>query len=369
VTNNRGARLVAAAVVVLLAPVSIADGTRSLGTCYTPGLPLSVSIAANPLVTVQVYAVEDAPPAGWTVADITESGQWDAVNNKVKWGPFFDHTPRTLAYRATPPGGERGSKAFSGTLSADGVNTAIGGASAVGPCAGNARAARSLPACYAPGSPAAVSITTTPGAGTQAHAVEDAPPPGWAVSSISDSGSFDQVNGKVKWGPFFDATARTLTYSATPPSGEAGTRTFTGTISADGFSVAVAGTSTLGVCQTDGPDLTGTWSGVTHPCKTKKSVTTCKLKGRFTVRNAGNQSAASVPVYMYLAATPTSQDTLFKRVATGTLSVGKSKSFSVAYTGRKNVVFHGMYAVAVIDPSDTAHDSDRSNNVVVVPLD
>jgi len=42
------------------------------------------------------------------------------------------------------------------------------------------------------------------------------------------------VNKKVKWGPFFDANIRTLTYNATPPADEKGGVTFSGTASFDG---------------------------------------------------------------------------------------------------------------------------------------
>jgi hypothetical protein len=68
------------------------------------------------------------------VSDINESGGWDNVNKKVKWGPFFDPTNRTLTYKATPPSGETGAKTFSGTVSLDGTNVAMGGDSTLGIC-------------------------------------------------------------------------------------------------------------------------------------------------------------------------------------------------------------------------------------------
>jgi hypothetical protein len=94
---------------------------------YTSGVNLQVTLTITPLTTTSSYAVEDAPPAGWTVSNITNSGSWDAVNNEVKWGPFFDNTARTLQYTVTPPATASGSYTFAGIASFDGVNVSITG--------------------------------------------------------------------------------------------------------------------------------------------------------------------------------------------------------------------------------------------------
>jgi hypothetical protein len=97
------------------------------------------------------------------------------------------------------------------------------------------------PDSYTPGSIVTVCIKVVPPCGTQAYAVEDSPPPGWAVNNISNGGVWDNVNGKVKWGPFFDDVSRTLCYDATPPAGESGTKVFTGTASFDGVNKPIGG--------------------------------------------------------------------------------------------------------------------------------
>ncbi len=89
---------------------------------YTPESPVEVLIDVTPDPGTMVHAVEDAPPVGWTVSNINESGAWDSVNEKVKWGLFFDASVRTLTYDITPPAGETGEKTFSGTASFDGVD-------------------------------------------------------------------------------------------------------------------------------------------------------------------------------------------------------------------------------------------------------
>ena len=108
--------------------------TRDLPNCYTPSEATSISITVAPGQGTQAYAVEDSPPAGWTVSDINENGGWDDVKKKVKWGPFFDSNSRTLTYKVTPPSDETGMKTFSGTASFDGTDVAITGDSTFGGC-------------------------------------------------------------------------------------------------------------------------------------------------------------------------------------------------------------------------------------------
>ena len=113
----------------ITATFSIGNGTatRDLPDSYTPSAPSTVVITVTPGGTTQSYRVEDVPPNGWSATDINENGQWDSVNKKVKWGPFFDASNRTLSYKATPPGWETGTNTFSGTATFDESNVLIGG--------------------------------------------------------------------------------------------------------------------------------------------------------------------------------------------------------------------------------------------------
>lgn len=101
---------------------------RQLPASYSPGAKLLVTLQASPPSGVSVYAVEDYPPASWIVGQISDSGLYDPVNKKIKFGPFFDRNVRTLTYEVTPPSSENGQKELTGTASADGVNSAISGA-------------------------------------------------------------------------------------------------------------------------------------------------------------------------------------------------------------------------------------------------
>jgi hypothetical protein len=90
---------------------------------YLPGQPLTVSTLVTPGSVISAYGAEDQPPPGWTVANINNGGAYDAVNGKVKWGLFFDSTPRTLSYQVTPPTNAIGAASFAGQASYDGVVT------------------------------------------------------------------------------------------------------------------------------------------------------------------------------------------------------------------------------------------------------
>ena len=427
---------------------------RNLPNCYPPSGPMLVTIIVTPKATTLSYAVEDSPPAGWTVSNINENGSWDSINKKVKWGPFFDHNQRTLTYYVTPPPGETGPKNFSGTASFDGVNEPIGGKLSVDRCsniyhpadtntdnrlvisemtaygaawktpggawptppspipieyvtnagyiwkmgevyhydstksppfspgAANAGvslsrfspktviplagglAARELPNCYTASTATSVSITVTPNTGTPetlAYAVEDAPPDGWTVSNINENGSWDSINKKVKWGPFFDSNPRTLTYQATPPAGQTGTKTFSGTASFDGTNVAIGGESSLGGCSsTPLPDLTGQWT-VPPTCSSKG-----KCKGTLTVSNNGTGNALPSTIRFYLSTDQTLDvgDSFLSQVATKALKAGAGKAAKFKYTAPLGVTTSGKFVLAVIDEGNTLAESNETNNMI-----
>ncbi len=100
---------------------------RQLPSFYTPGVKLTVRLAAAPLASTGAYAVQDQPPTNWTIGAISDGGIYDTANRQVKFGLFSDHQARTLTYDVTPPQGETGVKHFTGLASADGVSSSIGG--------------------------------------------------------------------------------------------------------------------------------------------------------------------------------------------------------------------------------------------------
>lgn len=88
-----------------------------------------VLIDTSPASETSVYAIEEIVPAGLTLhpESISDSGAWDAISRKVRWGPFFDEASRTLSYEVTVPAGASAPKLFQGIYSADGADTLITG--------------------------------------------------------------------------------------------------------------------------------------------------------------------------------------------------------------------------------------------------
>lgn len=103
--------------------VSTAAGTAisEFPAQFVPGTPFTVKITVNPPSGGFAYGVEEKPPLGWVVSAINESGEFDALNGKVKW-TFLDSTPRILTYQVTPPVSSAGTFSFVGTANFDGVS-------------------------------------------------------------------------------------------------------------------------------------------------------------------------------------------------------------------------------------------------------
>jgi hypothetical protein len=87
--------------------------------------------------------------------------------------------------------------------------------------------------------PFVVDIWARPAPGVKVYAVEDLVPENMLVREISEGGRFDTVNRKVKWGPYFDAEPRRLTYEITALEGAAAPLAFTGTASFEGTDVTI----------------------------------------------------------------------------------------------------------------------------------
>jgi hypothetical protein len=215
---------------------------RTLSSSFTPGQWLTVTCLVTPASNVIVFAVQDQPPAGWTVTNINADGAFDAQNGVVQWGPFFTNGAITLAYSVLPPPDSDGTNFFSGSATFNDSTVLIAGQleTAAAPIFYGA-VESSFATNYSDEVPFTVTDFANPASNILAYAVQDTPPPGWAVSNISDDGTFDPATGTVFWGPFFDALPRPLSYQVTPPAGATGAASFAGEASFDGNIVTILG--------------------------------------------------------------------------------------------------------------------------------
>ncbi len=87
---------------------------------FSAGQTFTVSIVLDIPGGTQVAALEDAPPSGWVVSNVSDGGTWDAQAEKVKWGPFFGGPyPTLVTYDVTPPGELTGTLCFVGSVTFD----------------------------------------------------------------------------------------------------------------------------------------------------------------------------------------------------------------------------------------------------------
>lgn len=113
----------------------------------------------------------------------------------------------------------------------------------------------SLPSTASAGDLIEVTLTVNPATNVVAYGVEEAAPPGWAVVALSHSGVVDSYRARLKWGPFFDAVPRTLTYRLAVPASAAGIAAFTGAAAFDGAAATTTGARQIFVGTAEGAGI------------------------------------------------------------------------------------------------------------------
>ena len=86
-----------------------------------------------------------------------------------------------------------------------------------------------------------VSLTVTPAASTCAYAIEEYVPAALKLSVVNEGGTWSAEDRLIRWGPFLDHQARTLSYSVTGPDGD---YSFDGAASFDGINRPATGDAT-----------------------------------------------------------------------------------------------------------------------------
>lgn len=107
------------------------SAVRSLPAFYTPGVPFDVTIDVDPGSLGTAVAIEDVPPADWTPTNISDGGVYSTISRKIRWELPSGNAPLTLSYTLEADQAAPTPVVFTGTLSVDGFNSGIGGASVV----------------------------------------------------------------------------------------------------------------------------------------------------------------------------------------------------------------------------------------------
>ena len=226
--------------------------TRQLPSSYSPDQPLAVTNRVQPGPGTSLTLIQDTPPRGWTVSQISHGGAYDQALGQVKWGPFLDDFERVLTYSLTPPHAASGTVLFAGVALFDGASFSISGAASLTKQkADSGTVLRQSAACYTPGIPVIVTNRVSPDADVTAYGVVENVPPGWSVLDAG-IGSWNPAMGRQTWGPFFDNAPRELTYVLLPPSLGSTTVTFSGNATFGANTVQIGGAAILPGCPTVG---------------------------------------------------------------------------------------------------------------------
>jgi hypothetical protein len=101
--------------------------SRVMDVTFKPGFPLHVEVHITPKAGTTAYAVEENPPAGWLVRNISDGGRFRSEKGRIKWGLFYDSEPRTLSYDAVPLMSASAVGHFDGLASLDGFDSKLAG--------------------------------------------------------------------------------------------------------------------------------------------------------------------------------------------------------------------------------------------------
>lgn len=227
------------------APLGGGTVTRSLPTHYTTGQAVPVGLAVAPDAGTLLQVIVESVPAGWTVANVSHGGIASGDGLSLYWGPFPDDTTRTLTYELVPPAAAQSNLSFAGTGWFDGLAAFTGGLTNLpwqAPPAGVVT--RVLPPVARPGHALWITNEVAPDAAISTYALEEAVPAGWVVLDAG-AGTYLPATHAVRWGPFFDATPRSLTWQVACPTNATGTVTFAGTAWFDSATVPIGGASNL----------------------------------------------------------------------------------------------------------------------------
>lgn len=101
--------------------------SRSAPAHFTPSQPTPVRVRVVPDAATLSFAIEETPPEGWILRNVSHGGRIDRVHHTIKWGPFYDTEPRDLTYEATPLPGSLTTAAFEGVASFNGRSVRLQG--------------------------------------------------------------------------------------------------------------------------------------------------------------------------------------------------------------------------------------------------
>lgn len=104
------------------------SGTADSSLERRSGGAVTVHLDVAPESGAFAYVVEEIVPAGWSVRDMDNGAVYEPGSRIVRWGPYFDDTPRALSYTLAPTGGRTPLAVVEGVAAFDGSAVKVTGA-------------------------------------------------------------------------------------------------------------------------------------------------------------------------------------------------------------------------------------------------
>jgi hypothetical protein len=129
-----------------------------------------------------------------------------------------------------------------------------------------------------------------------------------------------------------------------------------------------SGVLSVNITTPAGPDLSGQWPELVPSCTTTMRGTQCKVTGKFKVQNIGNKdTSGSFFMLFYLSEGQTFLEgnaILLKKVSSGKLKAGVSKTIRITALLPKSLTTSGKYIFAIIDPGQSVLETNEANNAI-----
>ena len=199
---------------------------------------VTVTLNIEPAGLSSSCAIESYIPNGLNPFNITNDGLWLKNKRRLRWGAFIDGQSKTLSYQLTGMPSPYTYDVIN-EISMDGQASLIPGTQGVLITSSFDTCTRHI---QSQTKKVSVEIEIAHSHSNAAFAVIEVIPQNLAAKNISENGQWLPENREIRWGPFLDQSAKTLSYDLVGPTN---TYSLNGVVSIDGHAESIAGDSDI----------------------------------------------------------------------------------------------------------------------------
>jgi len=185
-------------------------------------------------------AIESYIPIGLSPFNMNNQGVWLKNKRRLRWGAFIDGQSKTLSYQLSGMPSPYTYDVIN-EISIDGQASHISGSQGVLITSAFDTCTRHI---QTQNNTASVEIDIAHNRSNAAFAVIEVIPHDLEPKNINENGQWFPETREIRWGPFLDASSKTLTYDLVGP---ANTYSLNGIVSIDGHAESISGSSDLNI--------------------------------------------------------------------------------------------------------------------------